>query len=94
MTTIDEIQPWGDRVLVSPAQARAVTPSGIIIPPQAQEPVQTGTILAVGDEQEHASLQPGTEVIYARHGGIEFALGGERYILLNPIDILGVVTPA
>lgn len=92
MTSIADIQPWGDRVLVAPAAVRHETPSGIIIPDQARDVVQTGTVLAVGSDQTHPSLQPGTEIIFARHGGTSFDIDRTRYLVLNPVDILAVVS--
>ena len=42
------IKPLADRVLIEPLQAETKTASGIIIPDNAKEKPQKGTVVAVG----------------------------------------------
>ena len=42
------IKPLADRVLIEPAAAETKTASGIIIPDNAKEKPQKGTVVAVG----------------------------------------------
>ena len=46
------IRPLADRVLIEPAAAETTTASGIIIPDNAQEKPQRGTVVAVGPGKE------------------------------------------
>ena len=48
-----KIQPLADRVLVEPAAAETKTASGIIIPDNAKEKPQKGTIVAVWNVKKY-----------------------------------------
>ena len=51
-----KIKPLADRVLVEPAAAETKTASGIIIPDNAKEKPQKGTIVAVGNGKKDEPL--------------------------------------
>ena len=51
------IKPLADRVLVEPAAAETKTASGLIIPDNAKEKPQKGTVVAVGNGKEFSNCR-------------------------------------
>jgi chaperonin GroES len=88
-----------DRVVVEPLQSEEVTAAGIVLPETAKEKPQKGTVLAVGPgkRDDNGNLVPldvkvGDVVLYAKYGGTEVKLGGERQVLvLRESDILAII---
>ena len=81
------IKPLADRVLIEPAAAETKTASGIIIPDNAKEKPQKGTVVAAG---------PGTKdepitVLYGKYAGTELKLEGNDYLIMRESDILAIV---
>lgn len=91
-------RPLGDRVLVRPEKKEeTMTPSGIVIPEQAQQDSQIGEVLAVGpgrvtDEgvRIEMAFSVGDIVFYGRYAGSEVDLGDEVLLVLREADIMGV----
>jgi len=88
-----KIQPLADRVLVEPAAAETKTASGIIIPDNAKEKPQKGTIVAVGNgkKDEPLTVKVGDTVLYGKYGGTELKLEGKDYLMMRESDILAIV---
>ena len=88
-----KIQPLADRVLVEPAAAETTTASGIIIPDNAKEKPQKGTIVAVGNgkKDEPLTVKVGDSVLYGKYGGTELKLEGKDYLMMRESDILAIV---
>jgi len=88
-----KIQPLADRVLVEPAAAETTTASGIIIPDNAKEKPQKGTIVAVGNgkKDEPLTVKVGDTVLYGKYGGTELKLQGKDYLMMRESDILAIV---
>ena len=88
-----KIQPLADRVLVEPAAAETTTASGIIIPENAKEKPQKGTIVAVGNgkKDEPLTVKVGDSVLYGKYGGTELKLEGKDYLMMRESDILAIV---
>ena len=65
------IKPLADRVLVEAMEAETKTASGIIIPDNAKEKPQKGTIVAVGNgkKDEPLTVKVGDVVLYGKYGG-------------------------
>ena len=63
------IQPLADRVLVEPAAAETTTASGIIIPDNAKEKPQKGTVVAVGNGGTDLKLE-GKDYLMMRESDI------------------------
>ena len=63
------IQPLADRVLVEPAAAETTTASGIIIPDNAKEKPQKGTVDDVGNGKKNEPLtgKIGDKVLYGKY---------------------------
>jgi chaperonin GroES len=93
------LKPLADRVVVEPLQSEEVTAAGIVLPETAKEKPQKGTVLAVGPgkRDDNGNLVPldvkvGDVVLYAKYGGTEVKLGGERQVLvLRESDILAII---
>ena len=92
------LQPIHDRVLVKPLNPDTVTKSGILIPDNAQEKPNKGTVVKAGKGRV---LENGTVValevkendvvLYGKHAGQQIKIGTEDYVVLKEEDILGVI---
>ncbi|MBT3546671.1 MAG: co-chaperone GroES [Flavobacterium sp.] len=87
------IQPLADRVLVEPVAAETTTASGIIIPDNAKEKPQKGTVVAVGTgkKDEPLTVKVGDTVLYGKYGGTELKLEGKDFLMMRESDILAIV---
>ena len=93
------IKPLQDRVLVRQKEAEKTTQSGLIIPDNAQEKPQEGTVIAIGDGKlldngitVKPSVKIGDRVIYGKYGGTEIVVEGETMLLMRESDIYCIVT--
>lgn len=92
------IKPLGDRLVVKPLEDEEVTPSGIVLPETAKEKPQKGEVLAVGpgardDEGKRIPMDVsvGDEVLFAKYGGTEIKLNGDKLLILRESDILAII---
>ena len=87
------IQPLADRVVIEAAPAETKTASGIIIPDNAQEKPQKGTILAVGNgkPEEPLTVKVGDTVLHGKYSGTDLNLDGVDYMIMRESDILAIV---
>ena len=87
------IKPLADRVLVEPMEDETKTASGIIIPDNAKEKPQKGTVVAVdnGKKDEPLTVKVGDTVLYGKYGGTELKLEGKDYLMMRESDILAIV---
>lgn len=78
---------------LKPAAAETKTASGIIIPDNAKEKPQKGTIVAVGNgkKDEPLTVKVGDTVLYGKYGGTELKLEGKDYLMMRESDILAIV---
>ncbi len=97
MTKI-KIRPLDDRVVVEPCEAEEMTAGGIVLPDNAKEKPQRGTVLAVGpgkllDNGQRGSLSVsvGDEVIFGKYGGTEIEIEGDEFKILRESDILAKI---
>lgn len=87
------IKPLADRVLVEPAAAETTTASGIIIPDNAKEKPQKGTVVAVGTgkKDEPLTVKVGDTVLYGKYSGTELKFEGSDYLMMRESDILAII---
>lgn len=87
------IKPLADRVLVQPLEAETKTASGIIIPDNAKEKPQKGTVVAVGPgtKDEKITVKVGDTVLYGKYSGTDLKLDGTDYLMMRESDILAIV---
>ena len=87
------IKPLADRVLVEPAAAETTTASGIIIPDNAKEKPQKGTVVAVrnGTKKEPLTVKVGDTILYGKYAGTELKFEGSDYLIMRESDILAII---
>ena len=87
------IKPLSDRVLIEPAAAETKTASGIIIPDNAKEKPQKGTVVASGKgtKDEPITVKVGDSVLYGKYAGTELKLEGKNYLMMRESDILAII---
>ena len=88
------IRPLADRVLIEPKEAETKTASGIIIPDNAKEKPQEGTVIAAGPgkKDEPMELKVGDVVLYGKSAGTEVnAPDGKSYMIMRQSDVLAVI---
>jgi chaperonin GroES len=93
-----KIRPLDDRIVVEPMQAEETTAGGIVLPGNAQEKPQRGTVVAVGPgkllesgQRGELSVTVGDEVIFGKYGGTEIEVDGSDVKILRESDILAKV---
>ena len=93
-----KIRPLDDRVVVEPLEAEETTAGGIVLPDNAKEKPQRGTVLAIGPGKlldngvrGELSVAVGDEVIFGKYGGTEIEIDGEEVKILRESDILAKV---
>ncbi|OQY45517.1 MAG: co-chaperone GroES [Anaerolineaceae bacterium 4572_78] len=91
------LKPLGDRLIVEPIEQEDTTASGIILPDTAKEKPQKGKVLKVGPgaRKDDGSRSPvdvaeGDMVLYAKYGGTEIKIDGDKYLILRESDILAI----
>jgi len=92
------LKPLGDRVVVKPIEQDEVTAGGIMLPDTAKEKPQKGEVLAIGPGSRNDAgarveldVKVGDVVLYAKYGGTEIKLDGEKVLVLRESDILAIV---
>jgi chaperonin GroES len=93
-----KVKPLGDRLVVKPLEQEEVTPSGIVLPETAKEKPQKGEVLAVGPggrddsgERIPMDVSVGDTVLFAKYGGTEIKLDGDKLLILRETDILALI---
>ena len=94
-----KIRPLNDRIVVKPHEGEETTASGLFLPETAKEKPQQGEVLAVGpgrydDEGENRvplDVKVGDIVLYAKYGGTEIKLDGEKLLILKESDVLAII---
>ena len=87
------IKPLADRVLIAPGPAETTTASGLVIPDNAKEKPQKGTVVAVGNGKvdEPLTVKVGDTVLYGKYGGTDLKLDGTDYLMMRESDILAII---
>lgn len=92
------LKPLDDRVVVKPAESEEKTAGGIVLPDNAKERQQRGSVIAVGpgkllDNGERAALSVtvGDEVLFGQYAGSEVKIDGEEYKIMRESDLLAKV---
>jgi chaperonin GroES len=92
------LKPLGDRLVVKPLEEEEMTPGGIVLPETAKEKPQKGEVLAVGpgsrdDEGKYIAMDVsiGDKVLYAKYGGTEVKVNGDKLLILRESDILALI---
>jgi chaperonin GroES len=93
-----KLKPLDDRIVIKQSEAEEKTTGGIILPDTAKEKPQIGKVVETGPgklldngKRGKMSVKKKDEVIYAKYGGNEIEIDGEKYVILRESDIHGVV---
>jgi len=93
-----KLNPLDDRVVVEPMEAEERTAGGIVLPQNAQEKPQRGTVVCVGpgkmlDSGTRGELcvSAGDQVIYGKYAGTEVEVEGKHLMILRESDILAKI---
>jgi chaperonin GroES len=93
-----KLKPISDRLVVKQAEAETKTASGLYLPESAKEKPTQGKVLAVGpgklgeDGKRHeVGVKAGEVVYYSKWAGTEVTVDGEKLVILNESDVLGVI---
>jgi chaperonin GroES len=94
----DNLKPLGDRLVVKPQEQVQMTASGLALPETAKEKPQKGEVIAVGPgrRDDNGNRVPmdvsvGDTVLYAKYGGTEVKMNGDKLLVLKESDILAIV---
>ena len=92
MTKIN-ITPLSDRVIIKQEEAETTTASGIIIPDNAQEKPQKGSVIACGKgtNDNPITVKVGDNILYGKYAGTELNYEGEDYLIMRESDILAII---
>lgn len=95
-----KLRPLGDRIIVRRAESTAKTAGGIILPDNAKEKPQKGTVLAAGPgkmmkdgTRRDLQVKVGDVVLFTAWAGDEFKEKGnpEQLLIMHEEDVLAVV---
>ena len=94
------LKPLADYVAVKVVEVEVKTASGIFLPDTAsKEKSVTGTVVAVGPGKVYdngvrvpVDLKVGDQVYFAKFGGQEVNVDGEKLLLISERDLYAVVT--
>ena len=94
-----KFKPLGTNILVKPADPLAITEGGIVIPDNAKEKQQRGTVVAVGPGRvvDDGSLvvpdvNLGDEILFKRYAGDNIEIDYFEYIVLPEDQVLGILS--
>ncbi len=83
---------------MEPHEAEETTAGGIVLPDNAKEKPQRGTVLAVGPgklldngSRGQVAVEVGDQVIFGKYGGTEIEVDGTDVKILRESDILAKV---
>ena len=93
-----KLKPLDDRIIIKQLDAEEKTSGGIILPDTAKEKPQVGKVIETGpgkllDNGKRAkmSVKKKDEVVYAKYGGSEVEVDGEKYMILRESDVYGII---
>ena len=98
MTSIKNIKPLSDYLLIEPLEKETVLPSGIVVPDTAKDKPSEGKVLAVGPgkKDEKGNVSPvqvtvGSVVMYKKWGGTEIKAEGKELLLVKEEDVIAII---
>ncbi len=94
-------KPLHDRVAVERVAEEEKTKGGIIIPDTAKEKPSEGKVIAVGNGSRNKDgkvtpldVKVGDRVLFGKWSGTEVTIDGNKILIMQETDILGIVTGA
>lgn len=99
ITSLTQLSPMSDRVVIRPIDEAKVTKGGIILPDTVQERPLEGEVVAAGPGRRldngkmlEMDLKTGDKVIYSRYAGTEFTVEGEDVLIMAAGDVLAKIS--
>ena len=99
VTSVTQLNPMADRVVIRPIDEDKVTKSGIILPDTVKERPLEGEVVAAGPGRRLDSgkllemdLKTGDKVIYSKYSGTELTVDGEDVLIMASGDVLAKIT--
>ena len=93
-----KFRPLHDRVVIRRAEGDIKSKGGIIIPDNAKEKPQEGTVVAAGPGSRDESgklisldVKAGETVLFGKWSGAEVKIDGEDLLIMKETDIMGIV---
>jgi len=98
VTSVTQLKPMSDRVVIRPIDEAKVTKSGIILPDTIHERPVEGEVVAAGPGRRLDSgqllemdLKTGDKVIYSKYAGTELTVDGEDVLIMAAGDVLAKI---
>ncbi len=92
-------RPMHDRVLIEPSKPKDKTEGGIIIPENAKDVPNEGTVVGCGAGRllENGGIAPldvkvGDKVLIEKYAGTEIKIDGKDYLMVCEANIIGGIT--
>lgn len=92
------LKPLDDRVIVKAAESEEKTVGGILLPDNAKEKQQKGSVLAVGPgklldsgERGTLSVKVGDTILFGKYAGNDVKVNGQELKIMRESDILAKV---
>ena len=99
VTSVTQLSPMADRVVIRPIDEAKVTKGGIILPDTVQERPLEGEVVAAGPGQRldngkllEMDLKTGDKVIYSKFAGTEITVDGEDVLIMAAGDVLAKIS--
>lgn len=88
-----QLTPTFERVLLEPDPEKSKTTSGLIIPDDAKEPSNTGTIIKLGPLAEQAlpGITIGSRVMYLKYAGTNMNVDDKELRMIMANDIIAKI---
>jgi chaperonin GroES len=98
MSSMTQIRPLHDRVVVKRLEEERKSAGGIVIPDNAAEKPDQGEVVAVGNGKilEDGKVRPldvkvGDRILFGKYSGQSVKVEGTEYLVMREDDIMGVV---
>src|SRR5262245_51420192 len=94
-STVMNIRPLHDRVIVHRLDEGEQQVGGIIVPDTAKEKPQQGTIIAAGTGKANRNgkrvrldVKVGDRILFGKYAGQEITINGQEYFIMKEDDVL------
>ena len=92
------VTPLHDRLIVQSLEEGEQTIGGIIVPDNAKEKPQRGTVIAVGlgkvkDDggRQQPDVKNGDTILFGKYSGQDIKIDGEDYLIMREDDVLAII---
>ena len=99
ITSVTQLSPMSDRVVIRPIDEAKVTQGGIILPDTVKERPLEGEVVAAGPGRRlengkllEMDLKTGDKVIYSKFAGTEFRVDDEDVLIMAAGDVLAKIS--